>query len=306
MIYAYNQGSQSAKELSQALGVRRIRHNGSTYKGSASKVVINWGSSSLPEEVMKSKVINNPDAVAKASNKLTFFETVKDKVNIPPFTTDKEEAKQWLDDGKIVVVREKLQGHSAEGLVLIEDEGKWNGYNHSRAKLYVKYIPKRDEYRVHVVNDEVVDVRRKALSSEANGSFANWKVRNHANGFIYAKNNVDAPEDVHNQSLAAIAGSGLDFGAVDVIWNEYLKRAFVLEINTAPGLEGSTIDSYADKFQDILNEGGPRAKRKRERMEKGEAPQVVLSDLELGGLVTTRSNKTKAMFEGLNMLFNEE
>jgi D-alanine-D-alanine ligase-like ATP-grasp enzyme len=37
----------------------------------------------------------------------------------------------------------------------------------------------------------------------------------------------------------------LDFGAVDVIWNEKQQRAYVLEVNTAPGLEGQTVDDYA-------------------------------------------------------------
>jgi glutathione synthase/RimK-type ligase-like ATP-grasp enzyme len=42
--------------------------------------------------------------------------------------------------------------------------------------------------------------------------------------------------------------SGLDFGAVDVIWNERQQRAYVLEINSAPGLEGTTIDDYVRYF----------------------------------------------------------
>ena len=38
---------------------------------------------------------------------------------------------------------------------------------------------------------------------------------------------------------------GLKFGAVDLIWNELENKSYVLEINTAPGLTGATLEKYA-------------------------------------------------------------
>jgi D-alanine-D-alanine ligase-like ATP-grasp enzyme len=46
--------------------------------------------------------------------------------------------------------------------------------------------------------------------------------------------------------------TGLDFGAVDVIWNAQKEKPYVLEINTAPGLEGQTIADYAAFFSGDL------------------------------------------------------
>jgi glutathione synthase/RimK-type ligase-like ATP-grasp enzyme len=40
---------------------------------------------------------------------------------------------------------------------------------------------------------------------------------------------------------------GLDFGAVDIIQDDG-GNFYVLEVNTAPGLEGQTIKSYAEGF----------------------------------------------------------
>ena len=107
---------------------------------------------------------------------------------------------------------------------------------------------------MHVVCGKVVDVRRKSLRSDFNAHYANWKVRNHANGFIFAKGGFEVPDKVLEESVKATMVCGLDFGAVDVVWNNFLQKAFVLEINTAPGLEGSTVDSYANGFKAVLED----------------------------------------------------
>ena len=53
-------------------------------------------------------------------------------------------------------------------------------------------------------------------------------------------------------ALAAMVASGLDFGAVDVIWNSRRLEAYVLEINSAPGLQGQTVENYAAAFRRLL------------------------------------------------------
>ena len=47
----------------------------------------------------------------------------------------------------------------------------------------------------------------------------------------------------------AIDAIGLDFGAVDVGYDEKTNTCVVYEINTAPGIEGSTVDWYAERFK---------------------------------------------------------
>lgn len=279
MIYPYKNGSQSAKLLSEALGVRRIKLEGSKFKGSESKIIINWGASSVSDEVKKCKIINEPEVVAMVSNKLKFFEAVKGNVNIPEFTTNKDEAKEWIDAGKIVVVREKLTGHSGEGIWLLEDIQMWEEYNHGLAKMYVKYVPKKDEFRVHVVGGNVIDIRRKALRNDVNKEHANWKVRNFDNGFIFAKEGFEAPNEVTEESIKAIEASGLDFGAVDVVWNNYQQKAYVLEINTAPGLEGSSVDNYAAAFEVFYKADEDRAKAWEEFKKPSKRKNITMNDV---------------------------
>jgi D-alanine-D-alanine ligase-like ATP-grasp enzyme len=103
-----------------------------------------------------------------------------------------------------------------------------------------------------VVGKRVVLVQRKARDPRCDNP--NWKVRNHDNGFIFVRNDVDPDPQVVEQAVKAVVALGLDFGAADIIWNEKQKRAVVLEVNTAPGLEGSTINDYAQGFRQLLQQ----------------------------------------------------
>ena len=246
-LYAWKAGSNGAAELAQALGIKRIKRDNSKFKGGPTKTVINWGSTELPVEVQKSKVLNRPEAVKKCTNKLVFFNTVAGNVSIPDFTNDYDTAVRWVGEGNTVCARKVLNGHGADGLVLMSQD---NPREWVKAPLYTKYVPKRDEYRVHVIKGNVVHIQRKALRpGRAEEGEINWKVRNLENGFIYVIGDVNPPEDVLLQAKKAVETIGLDFGAVDVIYNEKKDKAFVLEINTAPGLQGETIQKYAEALK---------------------------------------------------------
>lgn len=251
-IYPYKAGSASVKGLKESLkDVKTIKLENSKFKGGEDKLVINWGNSKLPEEVMKATVLNNPESVEVASNKKKFFDAVNGKVSIPEYTDDSSVALSWLKDGSTVVVREKLQGHSGDGIIIIEDEDEWDNYKHDKAKIYVKYVKKKDEYRVHVVCGYVVDVQRKAVKPDTPKNLLNWQVRNHKNGFIFVRNEVNPPNQVLEEATKAVETIGLDFGAVDVIWNSFREKAYVLEINTAPGLQGTTLENYTQVFEEL-------------------------------------------------------
>jgi len=244
-LYGYQKGSSSAKALARALGIKRIKHEGSRFRGGMHKIVINWGSSSLPAEAQQCLVHNSPHAVKLSSNKLSSFLVFKEAgISTPRFTTDKEEAKGW---GTTVVCRHKLTGHSGEGIEIIPLDNPIPD-----AKLYVEYIKKQEEYRLHVMYGEVFFIQRKARSRKIEDEAVNWQVRNHKNGFIYANLNVDLPDEVKSLGEEAVNALGLDFGAVDLIWNEKQNRYYVLEVNTAPGLYGTTLQKYVEAFREVL------------------------------------------------------
>lgn len=247
-MWSYNEFSEGAKELAVALGIKRIKREGSKYQPAADKVIINWGDSKMPLNLQASKVLNSPFIVGAMSNKLKFFELMGGSCRLPEWTTDPKIAVEWLDEGAIVVERHKLNGHSAEGLRLVEKK-----LDIQAAPLYTRYQPKKDEYRVHILGGVIIDVQQKKKRLDFEGE-ANFKVRNHANGFIYARENLEVPEDVKTQALLCFAKSGLDFGAVDVIFNAKQGLAYVLEVNSAPGLAGETVQIYKKAVEKYLNE----------------------------------------------------
>lgn len=228
--------------LQQAGGFRRLNH----VKTVDHDYLINWGCSHLTGSLAVLKVINKPLAVGCAANKHAAFTAMTtDGVNCVPWTTMKDIAEQWLADFD-VVVRNKLTGHSGDGIVILE-RGTAEVPN---APLYTKYINKAYEYRVHVVGGAVVDVQRKIRDPEREPT--TWKVRSHANGFIFARNDVVLPSQAASLAVQATSACGLDFGAVDIILDKS-GVAYVLEINTAPGLEGKTVESYVNSLKALCN-----------------------------------------------------
>lgn len=245
-LYPYNQSSKSAKALAEALGIKRLKREG---KPINVDIVLNWGCSSdnFPREINCEDIFNNPDHVRIATNKLKSFNTLKGQCTIPDFTEDAVEASKWLAEGVTVVARTKLTGHSGEGIVNVEKREEL-----PPAPLYVKYIPKTDEYRLHVFRDKVFFIQQKKRNMDVPEDKVNWKVRNHGNGFIYAHKDVVVNEVAHNCAIMAIKALGLDFGAVDIIYNKKQDRFYVLEVNTACGLEGTTLEKYVEVFKEFV------------------------------------------------------
>lgn len=244
-IFPYKAASQTAKELARALGIKRIKTERSKFKGGVNKLVINWGSSELPPEVMKCRMLNNPGSVSVAANKLSFFEELAGQGLLPDHTTELEVAQKWVQEGRKVVCRTILNGNSGRGIVLASALDEL-----VKAPLYVVYVPKKDEYRVHVGSGggEVIDVQKKAVKKGFEGE-VNHQIRNHGNGYVFIREGINPPDEVLTKAKACVNMLCLDFGAVDIIHNFAKGLVYVLEVNTAPGLEGTTLSNYVEYFK---------------------------------------------------------
>lgn len=256
-VRAYQKASASAKALSNELRGLRLKQENSKYKYRKGDVIINWGCS-VPDPY-GIPMINPPTVLSQTTNKRSFFQLVEQKglsSLVPPFTTDSGEAQSWVKDGNIAVCRTVLQGHSGEGIVLFSPEDVEKGLDIPFARLYTMYIPKKREYRVHISRvSGVFDLQRKIKNPDHPIEETDFKIRNHSNGFIYVRSEGDNPSPLEripaviNAATKIFDATGLDFGAVDVIYNEKKGEAFVLEVNTSPGLEGTTLENYVGMFK---------------------------------------------------------
>ena len=259
-VYPYMMASEASKKLAAELGIKRRKATVHNIKPPFK--LINWGNSTQPDGVSDSCFINPPSKTKVASNKRLFFKAVGGKVSVPDWTTDKEVAWKWLESGKDVIGRQKLTGHSGSGILYLEaDKVNKDMFDMSHdihvCKLFTKYIPKVDEYRIHVKKTpqgyDIFDVQKKGTSKSHEGLVFNYKVRTHNNGFIYMREfGHHVPPTVLSEAVKAVEELGLDFGAADVIYNKYRDQGYVLEINTAPGLEGTTLTKYAGMLKGMI------------------------------------------------------
>lgn len=120
-IYPYKMGSASVRKLKEVLGALIIRLEGTRYRKRANHIVINWGNSTRPDWMTDDdNVLNLPESVALASNKLSTFETLEEHgVATVPYTTASDVATGWLNSGSMVFARHTLTGHSGEGIEIV-------------------------------------------------------------------------------------------------------------------------------------------------------------------------------------------
>lgn len=237
-IWPYKQGSRSARALAHVLDAKVIKHRNSIFKDREWKTVINWGSESPP--IRNARVLNRwvyPD-------KVEMFKLDLADVCVP-WATDKREAGRWIKDGHTVVARHLTRAHSGRGITLHTEAPLPN------VPLYTRYVKKKDEYRVHCARGGAIQVDRKARRIAHDNP--NWQIRNHQNGFVYATHEVkDTPLPIINAATAMFECTGYDFGAVDVLWNEHEGKAYVCEVNAAPGLENQrTLEFYANAMRNL-------------------------------------------------------
>lgn len=249
-LLPYKPASASAKLIASSLNISRLRHTHGVRTFRRPTTIINWGASSIPARLVINENVtwlNAPEHVTRASNKLSSFERlVWGDVPCPQHTTSEDEARTWLEGGNIVLARTLLNASSGRGIVVMHELSDL-----VRAPLYTKYVKKQAEYRVHILNGQVIDVVQKKRGTNWAG---NNTIRTHSEGWIFARDGIQVPQAVKDVSLKTIEVFSLDFGAVDVLWNQYHGCAYVCEVNTAPGLEsgGTTLQRYTESFREHL------------------------------------------------------
>ena len=263
--------SRSATALARALGIRKLATTGRRLTRPLR--LLNWGCGlanlgsrgyieRMPVGVhgvaATAEFLNDPTKVSVATNKLLTFQALAEHpdIPIPEFTEDA---------GTLEVIEEKwvarhmLTGHSGEGIEIFNTtEGVPD------APLYVKYEKKKHEYRVHVILGEAntvqdstvqevhTDVQQKRKRQETSNEEVDYQVRNHENGWVYCREELVIPEGIEDLAVRTVRALGLDFGAVDIIWNQAHNKLTVLEVNTAPGLEGQTLEFYERHLRDLI------------------------------------------------------
>ncbi|CAB4132611.1 ATP-grasp fold, RimK-type [uncultured Caudovirales phage] len=174
-------------------------------------------------------------------NKLSQYQWFTDN-DIPclEFTTELNEAIGWCEDGHTVFGRKYLNASCGKGIMVFETPD-----DIEPCPVYTKYKKKKREFRVHVFKDQVVSVVEKKRKKEFDGE-RDTKIRNVANGYVFVQQNVDEPDGLRELALRAAEVSYSDFRGVDIGYNKLKDELFVIEVNSAPGIQGNNINRYLE------------------------------------------------------------
>ncbi len=233
-VYPYSSASESAKLLAAAIDAKRIRLTNSEYEYREDDIIVNWGNTRCPYPSL-----NPAEALQHTVNKLSCFRMLRERgfKDIPEYWTDPADIPSSAFP---VFCRERLEGCDGAGIVVADTRADL-----VPAKLYTKRISGA-EYRVTIFQGEVTDIQTKAprygvplLSSD---------IKTYANGWGFQRLSVPGylKEILSDLATDALMTSGLDFAGMDIIYDATEERAYLLEINSAMGLEGGALDRFAE------------------------------------------------------------
>ena len=179
-------------------------------------------------------------------NKIEQFQAFsRSGVSCPGYSLTVEGIEQL--ESKTIFARKLINSTNGRGIIEFE-----KSQQAPRAPLYTAYIPKKAEYRVHVFGDKVIDIQQKKKKRGFEED-RNTRVRNMANGYVYCRDGITPPTGISDLAIAAVRAVGYQYGAVDIIYNEKQDKCFVLEVNSRPGLLGTTLENYANALANLYD-----------------------------------------------------
>jgi glutathione synthase/RimK-type ligase-like ATP-grasp enzyme len=218
---------------------------------------------------------------------------MKADIKVPNFVSASvilKELKKGKDQVvKLPVVGRTEFHQGGKGLWICPTIGQVRSAINEGARYFQNMIDIDKEYRVHVIGDEVIYVakkvqrskeemraafvrkefeRQKTLAEKNNDPFdeagvkrvlerqasrmvVDHLVRSNTRGWKFS-HVTKYDKNLAAMSLSAVEALGLEFGAVDCCIDAD-NRVWIIEVNTGPGLEGSSFEAYINKFTKMID-----------------------------------------------------
>ena len=204
--------------------------------------------------------INTYNAMMNCNNKWLTY-TILEKQNIATPKTALINNQMSSDDikkiakeqfgNKYPLIVKILDGSKGKGVSIVESERSLTSViqallvTNTSGVILQEFIPNDGDYRIHVVNNEIVAyMKREATSSKefrANISLG-------GTGKV-----VEISDEIKQLAINTHSASGCVWSGVDIMIAKDTKKPYVVEINTSPGLVGITEAVKSDIVKSIFN-----------------------------------------------------
>jgi glutathione synthase/RimK-type ligase-like ATP-grasp enzyme len=292
----------TGKKLVEALDAE-----GGTAKPTGTKPILCWGTKTKKDvDFGARKVYNNPNAIKVNRHKFKALQKMDAAgVRVAPYTTDATQV--GAGDWTYPIIARTNYHQGGAGFWLCLNKVQLDRAVQEGAQYFQKFIDVKDEYRLHVVDGEIIHAVKKVPRTNLKEAFVNyWE--NHITNFAAKRDtNVDEAtmtlvlermarkmatsvdmitrsntrgwkfsrvrpqhlsDDLKNQAKEAVAALNLDYGAVDCCLDAD-GTAYIIEVNTGPGLDGTSFDAWVTAFKAMLDDA-PKAKAaKKTKAKKG-------------------------------------
>ncbi|HEY2544544.1 MAG TPA: hypothetical protein VGI46_00615 [Candidatus Acidoferrum sp.] len=170
----------------------------------------------------------------------------------PQFTVHLKEAKKWVEAGDVVFGRDRSHEKGADIVV--------QGSTWDRKEFWSKFIPSSREYRIHIFANEQIQQSLKTFNPNAPRRRTDGlPIRNTETGWEYdhAFNPRPAAVDLAKRAVRIL---GYLWGGVDFLEGTN-GTCYVLEVNSAPGMDDTTAHAYADAIKKYAEQSNQYGKR---------------------------------------------
>ncbi|KKM76035.1 hypothetical protein LCGC14_1384150, partial [marine sediment metagenome] len=183
-----------------------------------------------------------------------FDDMVKEAgINVPKiFILNKKTKYRCFDENIFPLMARKLKHARGSDIIFLKTkssmEKRWDRIKNR--DFLIKYIPKKYEYRIHVLGDKVVNVCKKIHSPKAveEGDYIHPHVWSKDRGWTLQTIEEEGLIEIKVLAINAIEVLGYDFGAVDLIQGKD-EKYYILEVNSAPRLNKTRRKIYVKFFR---------------------------------------------------------
>lgn len=201
---------------------RQVRnYSGKKIVSKKNDIIINWGCKIPVCSTREDTRILNQKTVGK---EIQYKRLLRAYIPIPDVYNEEE----VLDN--LPVLYRNPHGFGGRDIFLMESQEDIANREIHDDWVFVKYIPKIMELRLHVCGNTLIGMSKKV---PRNVTDVTWN--NHTGAKQDTYKNKTTEQFMRNLGIDAVKAVGYEFGAVDVIIDKY-GTPYVLEVNSAPAL----------------------------------------------------------------------